>query len=77
MIILHYDSVIENTNDTELLKQAVIGKVLTLRFLERNEEADWSTEFEYSDVSITTADQVMELTDRGRTLKEYLRNEIL
>ena len=77
MIILHYDSVIENANDTELIKQAVIGKVLTLRFLERNEEADWSAEFEYSDVSITTADQVMELTDRGRTLKEYLRNEIL
>ncbi len=75
--LLHYETVIENAKDAELIKRAVMGKVLTLRFLERIEEADWSAEFEYPDDSITTADQVMELTDRGRTLKEYLRNEML
>ncbi len=73
--LLHYETVIDNSKVDELIKRAVIGKILTLRFLERIEEADWSTEFEYPDPSVRTAEQIMELSHRGRILKEYLNNE--
>ncbi|MBQ4601893.1 MAG: helix-turn-helix transcriptional regulator [Clostridia bacterium] len=73
--LLHYEAVIDNTRDDELIKRAIVGKILTLRFLERTEEADWSAKFEYPDPAVTTAEQIMMLTSRGRALKEYLVKE--
>ncbi|MBQ3184181.1 MAG: helix-turn-helix transcriptional regulator [Clostridia bacterium] len=73
--LLHYEAVIDNTRDDELIKRAIVGKILTLRFLERTEEADWSAKFEYPDPAVTTAEQIMMLASRGRALKEYLVKE--
>ncbi len=73
--LLQYEAVIDNSKDEELKKRAFIGKVLTLRFLERIEEADWSAEFEYPDKNITNSEQIMKLTERGRILIQYLKNE--
>ena len=44
-----YESLIEHCTDPQLLGQAVLGKIIGLRFLERIAEADWSAEFEYPD----------------------------
>ena len=73
--LAHYETIINESKDGELTKSAAIGKVLTLRFLERTEEADWSAEFEYPDSRITSAEQLMQLTERGRILAEYLKSE--
>ena len=73
--LLHYETVIDNAKDDKQLKSAVIGKILTLRLLERIEEADWSAEFEYPDPQVTIAEQVMILTPCGNALKEYLEKE--
>ena len=73
--LLHYESIIDNSKDDDIIKRAVTGKILTLRLLERIDESDWSAEFEYSDSSVTTAEQIMRLTSRGKTLMKYLKNE--
>ncbi|MBR4880783.1 MAG: helix-turn-helix transcriptional regulator [Clostridia bacterium] len=73
--LLHYEAVIDNSKDDDVIKRAVVGKILTLRFLERTDEADWSAEFEYLDPTVKTAEQIMMLTSQGRALKEYLEKE--
>ncbi len=72
----HYEIIIENCTDTELYSKAVFGKIMVLRFQERIEEADWSAEFEYPDIYVKTAFQVLSLHEEGQNLLNYLENEV-
>lgn len=64
----HYEYVIENCTDTDIYSKAVLGKIIVLYFLNRIDEADWSAEFEYPDINIKTALQVLSLCEAGRDL---------
>lgn len=72
----HYESIVDNCSDTDIYTKAVLGKIMVLRFLDRIDEAEWSAEFEYPDINIKTAEQVLSLCDEGKTLLKYLENEI-
>ena len=72
----HYESIVDNCSDTDIYTKAVLGKIMVLRFLDRIDEAEWSAEFEYPDVKIKTAEQVLSLCDEGKTLLNYLANEV-
>lgn len=70
-----YESIIETCNDTELVRQAVIGKIISLMFIGRTEEAEWSAEFEYPDITIKTVNDVLNLNVRGRELIKLIESE--
>lgn len=71
----HYETIVENCTDADIYSKAVLGKIMVLRFLERTEEADWSAEFEYPDINISTAIQALSLCEEGKALLNYLENE--
>ena len=71
----HYDMIVEECTDTDLYAKAVLGKIMVLRFSERIEEADWSAEFEYPDMQVSTADQALSLCEEGKALLNYLASE--
>ena len=73
----HYDMIVEECTDTDLYAKAVLGKIMVLRFSERIEEADWSAEFEYPDMQVSTADQALSLCEEGKALLNYLASENL
>ena len=70
----HYEYVIENCTDTDIYSKAVLGKIMVLYFLNRIDEADWSAEFEYPDINIKTALQVLSLCDAGRDLLKCIED---
>ncbi len=71
----HYDMIVEGCTDTELYAKAVLGKIMVLRFSERIEEADWSAEFEYPNMYVSTATQALSLCEEGQALLDYLASE--
>ena len=71
----HYGRIVEDCTDTELYAKAVLGKIMVLRFSERVEEADWSAEFEYPDMRVSTAAQALSLCEEGQALLDYLASE--
>lgn len=70
-----YETVMEQSNDSELKRRAALGKTTVLRFLERCDEADWSAEFEYPDPEIKTSGQLLLLSKTGRELLQLLEKE--
>ena len=70
-----YETVIENCTEQEICRRAVIGKIITLRFCERIDEAEWSAEFEYPDRNINNAYDIMKLTKIGQELLKLLEKE--
>lgn len=70
-----YEIIIEECTDTDIYSKAVLGKIMVLRFLERNEEADWSAEFEYPNINIKTASQALSLFEEGQSLLNDLESE--
>lgn len=71
----HYETIIDNCVEHDILTKAVLGKIIVLRFLDRIDEADWSAEFEYPDISISTANQALHLCNKGKELLKYLEFE--
>ena len=63
-----YESIIDSCSDVELIRQAIIGKIIVLVFIGRTDEADWSAEFEYPDIAVNTADEVLKMSCVGREL---------
>ena len=72
----HYENVIESCTDTDIYTKAVLGKIMVLYFLDRIDEADWSAEFEYPDINIKDAAQVLCLCEKGQELLSYLDSEM-
>jgi len=70
-----YEDIIQNCENRELYRKAVMGKIFVLRFLERTDEADWSAEFEYPEPEIKTADQLLPISKMGRELLSLLEEE--
>ncbi|MBQ4054132.1 MAG: helix-turn-helix transcriptional regulator [Clostridia bacterium] len=70
-----YESIIENCVEHDIRRKAVIGKIITLRFCERVDEAEWSAEFEYPDRNINNAYDIMKLTQIGQELLKLLEKE--
>lgn len=70
-----YDAVIENSDNYELVCKAAAGKVITLRFCERLEEAEWSAESEYPDPYIHTTEQILAMHPAGKELTAILAEE--
>lgn len=73
----HYEIIIDNCADADIYSEAVLGKIMVLRFLDRIDEADWSAEFEYPDNNIKTSTQALHLFKEGQMLLNYLGNEIV
>lgn len=44
---------------SDLIRQAVIGKFIVLVFVGPTDEAGWSAEFEYPDIAVKTANEVL------------------
>ena len=70
-----YESIIDSCSDVELIRQAIIGKIIVLVFVGRIEEAEWSAEFEYPDIAVKTATEVLRINHVGRELLALIENE--
>lgn len=70
-----YQSIIDNCPDVELIRQAIIGKIIVLVFVGRIEEAEWSAEFEYPDIAVKTATEVLRINQVGRELLALIEYE--
>ncbi len=70
-----YETVIDNCDEQELRRKAAIGKIITLRFCERIDEAEWSAKFEYPDRNINNACDIMKMTHIGQELLALLEKE--
>jgi len=70
-----YQSIIDNCPDVELIRQAIIGKIIVLVFVGRIEEAEWSAEFEYPDIAVKTATEVLKMSCVGRELLALMEKE--
>ena len=70
-----YESIIDSCSDVELIRQAIIGKIIVLVFVGRTDEAEWSAEFEYPDISVKTADEVLKMSCVGRELLALMEKE--
>ena len=70
-----YESIIDSCSDVELIRQAIIGKIIVLVFVGRIEEAEWSAEFEYPDIAVKTATEVLRINQVGRELLALIENE--
>ena len=46
-----------------------------LVFIDRTDEAEWSAEFEYPDISVKTADEVLKMSCVGRELLTLMEKE--
>jgi len=69
------ETIIESSPDRELVRKAIMDKIMVLRFLDRVEEAEWSAEFEYPDPNFKTVSQVLQLSPAGRELQRLLDGE--
>lgn len=70
-----YESIIDSCSDVELIRQAIIGKIIVLVFIGRTDEADWSAEFEYPDIAVKTATEVLRINQVGRELLALMEKE--
>ena len=70
-----YERIIDNCQEREVCSKAILGKIIALYFLDRIIEADWSAEFEYPDVHISSAKQALLLCEDGRVRLKYLEDE--
>ena len=55
--------------------EAIIGKIIVLVFIGRTDEADWSAEFEYPDIAVKTATEVLRINQVGRELLALMEKE--